>query len=620
MGSSRPKHPLGAMSYQKVGDSSSGGDAYGAAEAGQTEGFGSARSQVGTTYGGSDSNWVKENQNTILAIVGGVLFVSGIYMMWPAAAPSDYDANSIDARLGNIPGYDPSRTSQDLDSSDEEGEAPTSFIANIPKKDSQVPAAPPAQFVESTKVSSADAKGMSTARKSMVVQAVLSWLAQSENDSACKKVVQLLSQCSAKEVLELMTTSGLPKDGAAVLKRYSEDRTEYLASNKPLLRKLLTTKQNNRLQHKINVMLTGQRSDLYVVSAAQFPSYPTILNQMIDTRVSDTKSYQGTITQEISNSGSSDSLNRMSLNQMLEVSSLVTSSGDSFVGVTNVAAGIQGAIDRRVDATQQQLRPISLFMKDKGILPGNIKETTSEMLQDFMALLRVKKEINKLKLDLAIQQHKPGNTVKTISGWLDAVDDCNNAIIAYMDRRPVPKTDIYNSPATAQRISNYNSQQQQQQQQQQRPSRDDDNSKYVSNSDYMNSRSFSPGGSNSAPPPPPPPALRFDDNSRFVSSDPHPITVADQQQNMVHAGSELGPAPPPPPAPNDNSRFLHTDPHPVTRQAECVNKDVSCPQWAEKGECEKNTAYMQNMCCRACTEKQEKDKESSGGGGFFGGR
>ena len=40
------------------------------------------------------------------------------------------------------------------------------------------------------------------------------------------------------------------------------------------------------------------------------------------------------------------------------------------------------------------------------ILPGNIKETTSEMLQDFMALLRVKKEINKLKLDLAIQQHK----------------------------------------------------------------------------------------------------------------------------------------------------------------------------------------------------------------------
>merc|ERR1712166_1519789 len=239
--------------------------------------------------------------------------------------------------------------------------------------------------------------------------------------------------------------------------------------------------------------------------------------------------------------------------------------GDSFVGDTNVAAGIQGAIDRRMDATQQQLRPISLFMKDKGILPGNIKETTSEMPQDFMALLRVKKEINKLKLDLAIHQHKPGNTVKTISGWLDAVDDCNNAIIAYMDRRPVPKTDIYNSPATAQRISNYNSQQQQQQQQQ-RPSRDDDNSKYVSNSDYMNSRSFSPGGSN--------------------------------------------PAPPPPPAPNDNSRFLHTDPHPVTRQAECVNKDVSCPQWAEKGECEKNTAYMQNMCCRACTEKQEKDKES----------
>ena len=132
-----------------------------------TEGFGSARSQVGTTYGGSDSNWVKENQNTILAIVGGILFVSGIYMMWPAAAPSDYDANSIDARLGNIPGYDPSRTSQDLDSSDEEGEAPTSFIANIPKKDSQVPAAPPAQFVESSSVSAA---GLSIARKSRVVQ------------------------------------------------------------------------------------------------------------------------------------------------------------------------------------------------------------------------------------------------------------------------------------------------------------------------------------------------------------------------------------------------------------------------------------------------------------------
>ena len=60
------------------------------------------------------------------------------------------------------------------------------------------------------------------------------------------------------QVLEVMTTQGLPKDGVAVLKRYAEDRDEYLTTSKPQLRKLLTTKQNNRLQHKINVMLTGQ--------------------------------------------------------------------------------------------------------------------------------------------------------------------------------------------------------------------------------------------------------------------------------------------------------------------------------------------------------------------------
>ena len=205
---------------------------------------------------------------------------------------------------------------------------------------------------------------------------------------------------------------------------------------------------------------------------------------------------------------------------------------------------------------------------------------------------------------------RPGNTVKTISSWLDAVDDCNNAIIAFMDRRPVPTVDIYNSPATAQRISHYNMQQQQQQQQQQRPVADD-NSKYVSDSDYMNSRTQGDNSQYMGSSSPAPPA--FDDNSQFVSTEPHPITVADHQRNM------RPPPPPPPPPANDNSRFLHSDPHPITKQAECVNKDVSCPQWAEKGECEKNTAYMQNMCCRACTEKEEKDKQSSGGG-IFGGR
>jgi len=591
------------MSYQKVGDSSSGGNAYGAAESGM-EGFGTARSQVGTTYGGSDSNWLKENQNTILAIVGGVLFVSGIYMMWPAAAPSDYDANSIDARLSNIPGYDPSRTSQDLDSSDEETrEAPTSYMANVPKKDSQVPAVPPAKFVESSAVSSA---GVSQARKSMVVQAVLSWLAKPESDTECRKVVQLLSQCSAVEVRELMGTSGLPKDGAAVLKRYTEDRQEFLDSNVPQLRKLLSTKQNNRVQHKINIMLTGQRSDLYAVTTAILPNYADMVKQMINTRVSDTKSYQGSIPLELASSGSSQNMNSISLNQLLEVSALVAASGDS-----TTAASMQAAMDRRMDTTQQQLSPVSLYMKATGILPGNINDVTSEQLKDFMALLHVKKEINKLKLDLAIQQHKPGASVKRISGWLDAVDDCRNAIIAFMDRRPVPKVDIYKSSATAMRIANYDNMQQQQQpppRQQEQP-RADENSKYVSDSDFMtNPRTTQQDnsqymGSTSPPPPAPPPAV---DNTRFISTQPHPITVQDQQRM----------APPPPPPADDNSRFLSNEPHPITRQAECVNKDVSCPQWAEKGECAKNTAYMQNMCCRACQENNEKQSS----GGFFGGR
>jgi hypothetical protein len=563
------------MSYQKVGDS--GG--YGAATESGMEGFGAAvSSQVGTTYGGSDGGWVKGNQNTILAIVGGLLFVSGIYMLWPAAGASEYDANSIDARLSNIPGYDPSRASSGLDSSDEEtAEAATSYLKKPLKKqaqkDFQVPDSPNAQFVATSSVV------LSSVRKSMIAQAITGWIEAPNNDVAVRKVVRMLSQCSSEEINNMRSDSAneLGKDGASVLKRYAADRKDFLDETVPVLRKLLTTKQHNRLQHKLNTMLPGQRADLYAAAKEKFPNDSTMLKQMIDSRAADTASFQSSIAQDLSHS-SYGNLNVMSLNQMYEVESAATAAGDA-----STASSIEAVIQTRTGQTQQQLRPVTAYLADKGTLPKQIQNVNSKVLKDFLALVHVKQESNKLKLDLAIQQHKPSTVVKQISGWLDGNQDCRNAIVAFMDRKPVPKEDYYNSPVIRQRQRDYNAALKQQQIE-------------SPNLQYMGS---------DAPPPPPP---MQQDNSRFVAS------------------------PPPPPQPQDNSRFLAYEPHPKTaaetqgsmaspapppsdEQQECANKDVSCENWAKKGECDKNTAYMQKMCCRSC-----KEKEESSSGGFFGRR
>ena len=35
-------------------------------------------------------------------------------------------------------------------------------------------------------------------------------------------------------------------------------------------------------------------------------------------------------------------------------------------------------------------------------------------------------------------------------------------------------------------------------------------------------------------------------------------------------------------------------------QAVCADKEVACPDWASKGECEKNPASMLSLCPQSC--------------------
>merc|ERR1711865_876620 len=287
------------------------------------------------------------------------------------------------------------------------------------------------------------------------------WISLGEDDpsdSAGLKAVALLAQLSSEEVGDLQGASGLFAGGQKVIERYKSDRKDFMDESVPVLRKLVLTNQNNRLQHKINTMLPGQRSDLRaIIPSAYGDKNGPLITQMVLQRVTDTASYQTTVAASLQNGNNSPVLASLSLKQMQEIASLSEAQGDS-----NTALSLASLINERSATAQTMLGPIQQGLQDKGSLDdGLMSAITPEMLKDFIAVLQTKKELNKLKLDLALFKQKPSQTIKQISGWLNVVDDTRGAIVAYMDRKPVLQVDFFNSYGKVQEV--YKQQQQTQQ-------------------------------------------------------------------------------------------------------------------------------------------------------------
>ena len=46
--------------------------------------------------------------------------------------------------------------------------------------------------------------------------------------------------------------------------------------------------------------------------------------------------------------------------------------------------------------------------------------------------------------------------------------------------------------------------------------------------------------------------------------------------------------------------------------AQCMDVGADCEQWARKGECQKNAAYMKEYCCRTCASPEQQPERSGG--------